>query len=186
MDKNCAVTFFPSEHTLMATIDTPRLHMRSIEEKDLSFYTDLFSNAQVLEKFGLPGINPPLYVKKRVYEWRTHWNKKSPYSAFTIFKKEMENPLGYIAAEEVARSGHIELSIAFMPPFWRQGFGSEAINALVNTYLPSTVAKRSLLKEIIAITRSDNIASIRLFQKILSEKKPSLSCETEIRFFTSN
>jgi RimJ/RimL family protein N-acetyltransferase len=187
--ENCTVSFFLGDTFLYATVDTTRLHMRSIQEEDAPFYTRLFSDAKVVEKFGLPGINAPLYAKKRLYAWRNRWEAKSPYSALTIFNKEKSEPLGYVAAEPGVIPGSVEIGVALMPHSWRQGFGSEVVSMLVKAYLSSTVkegylVEKAPLTRITANARSDNIACIKILQKILHQETQPIPYEAEMRFFT--
>ncbi len=73
---------------LHVTIDTKRLHLRSVKasEKDYKFHENLFSDPEVMEKFGPGQARTREFAEKKIREWRNLWDQYDPYSGLAIFE----------------------------------------------------------------------------------------------------
>lgn len=169
------VNFFLNESDeLSVTIDTDRLHLRSVDasEEDYSSYAALFGDRGVMSKFAInEQPETPERVERRVDEWARMWQQNNPYSGLSVFKKDTDEFLGQVLIEDMDDPGELGLGYLFMKNHWNQGFGSEAVTAVVKEYVPATVQEGYTLagqplERIAAISRLDNPYSIRILEKL--------------------
>ena len=182
-----------NEGALSVTIDTQRLHIRSITELDAAAYFDLFRDQEVMQQYANGQIRTMEKILKNIERWLQWWQKNNPYSGLAIFRKDTQEFIGHALLEYGHIAGQVELSYLFLKNHWGQGFGAEAATALIREYAPATVGEGYLVKIvkiveekcleqaapldlIIATTRLDNDASRRILEKIgmrayMDEKK---------------
>ena len=89
-DKNAEIHFLTnSQGALFVTIDTERLHIRSIEStrRDLARTASL-GDENVMDKFFTGQPITPDETRRWVDDWTTRWRGNNPYSAFAIFSKD--------------------------------------------------------------------------------------------------
>ncbi len=172
---NSEINFFRDDQGgLFVTIDTERLHMRSVEPTEAEYdnYAALFGDETVMEKFATGQTKTREEIETRINEmWVKRWKKGDPYSALAVFKKETGDFLGHVVLGHGDQPGQSEIAYLFHQPYWRQGYGSEAVMALVTEYALATIWEGYTLEglpleKITAIARPDNPASCRILEKI--------------------
>jgi len=159
---------------LSVSIETKRLHIRSIEPTEAEYirYAKLFGNAEVMRKYATGETKSKEEMRKRIEaSWALRWKGKDPYSALAVFKKESGEFLGHIVLGHGDYPGESEAAYIFHKQFWGQGYGGEAVSALIQDYAPATIQEGYLLdgkplSRIVATIRPDNIASIRIAEKV--------------------
>lgn len=87
-----------------------------------------------------------------------------------MFKNDADEFLGHVVAGHGDVPGQSELAFLFMPQHWCQGFGTEAVAAIVKEYAPATVKQGYTLdgeplNKITATAKPDNPASVRILEK---------------------
>lgn len=167
---NSEINFNQDE--LFVTIDTNRLHMRSIQSTDFDHYISLFEDKNVMEKFGNNGKTlSEEEIEIRINDiWINRWHNKDPYSGLSIFKSDTNDFIGHIVLGHGDEPGESELAYLFHQKYWGKGYGSEAVNAVVKEYAQATIKENyklegKQLKKIVAYTKSDNPASVKILKK---------------------
>lgn len=171
---NSVICFFGDDrNTLTVTIDTDRLHLCSVKgsiEEYLCYFI-LFSDPEVMAKYASGRTKTKEEVELRLQNWTKRWNEKDPYSAFAVYKNDTGEFIGHVIAGHGNVPGQSELAYLFLKQYWGNGFGTEAVFAIVREYAPATVAEGytlegTVLERITATTRPDNIASLRILENL--------------------
>ncbi len=169
------VNFFLNDREeLTVTIDTERLHIRSVEatEEDYNSYSALFGDPEVMGKYATGHTKTPEETKTRIKDiWVRRWHQNDPYAGLAVFKKDSEEFLGHVIIGHGDEAGESELAYLFMKNQWGKGFGTEAVTAIVKEYAPATVQEGylldgSTLEKIRATTRPDNFASEKILKNL--------------------
>jgi RimJ/RimL family protein N-acetyltransferase len=159
---------------LVVTIDTERLHIRSVEdsERDYSSYATLFGDPEVMSKFATGQTKTREEMETRVKEvWAKRWHQNDPYSGLAVFKKDTDDFLGHVIIGHGDAAGQSELAYLFMKNHWGKGFGTETVTAVVKEYAPATVKEGytlegKTLEKITATARPDNPGSVKILEKV--------------------
>ncbi len=172
---NSEINFFKDDQDqLSVTIDTDRLHIRSVEstESDYEHYAALFGDKKVMEKFanGEPKTKDEMRVRINDI-WVKRWHNKDPYSGLAVFKSDTDDFLGHVVLGHGDTPGESELAYLFNHNYWGKRYGTETVTTIVKEYAPATVKEGYILegeplKKIVATTRPDNLPSIRILQKV--------------------
>ncbi len=171
---NSEINFFSDDQGgLSVTIDTDRLHIRSVEaEADYGRYAALFGDINVMGKFATGQTKTEEEIRKRINDvWVKRWRESDPYTGLAVFQKETDDFLGHVVLGHGDVAGESELAYLFNQRHWGKGFGSEAVTAVVKEYAPATVQEGYLLGDkpletIVATARPDNPASGRILEKV--------------------
>lgn len=167
------------EKRLTVTIDTERLHIRSItsSEEDLGYYTSLFGDPDVMCKYATGQTKTKEDMQTRINDsWAKRWKDNDPYSALAVFKQKNHNKfLGHVVLGYGDNPGESEIAYLFMKKHWKKGYGSESVKALVEDYAPATIKEGYLvegksLTKITATVRPDNPASVKIVEKVDMKK----------------
>lgn len=173
------ITFMRSEaNGLKVTIDTERLHIRSVEakEEDYDNYAALFGDQEVMCKYATGETKTREDIIERISNvWAQRWEHNEPYSGLAVFKKDSNEFIGHVILGHGDRPGESEIAYLFKKSHWGQGLGTEAVLAIVNEYAPATVlegynVENITLRRITATVRPDNLSSINILQKANMQK----------------
>lgn len=157
---------------LHVTIETPRLHIRSVQAADLDSYAALYADRDVMGKFADGSTKSREDIQKRIENsWVKRWQTNDPYSGLAITTKATREFVGHIILGHGDVPGESEVAILTRKKFWNQGYGSEAMTALIRHYAPRTFQQGYLvegkpLQLIRATSRPDNVASRKILKKI--------------------
>lgn len=172
---NFEVNFFVDEHDALAvTIDTERLHIRSVQstEKDFSSYATLFGDQEVMGKFATGQTKTREDMESRIRDvWVKRWHQNDPYSGLAVFKNDTDEFLGHVVIGYGEAAGQSELAYLFMRNHWDKGFGTETVTAVVKEYAPATVEEGytidgKALEKITATARPDNPSSVKILARL--------------------
>lgn len=164
-----SISCFPSNNEIKKiTIVTERLRMESVTVDNQKDYEALFGNPQVMQRYATGATKDAAYVKGRIDLWVSRWQKGDPFSGLAVYEKETGEFLGHIVLGHSA-SGQSELAFLFLPQFWNQGFGKEAVNAVIEHLAPKLASlgvtiDGARFREIVATARIDSIASNRILK----------------------
>lgn len=154
---------------LNVTIESARLAIASVVRSDAREYHEhLFSDDQVMQKFSTGKAHDRSYVEARLDLWCKRWESGDPLSALVIRAKTGEF-IGHIALSHGHLPGHAALAYALRSDMWGQGFGGEAVQAVVKGLTPLLRAYGfsvdgrpvSILS---AIIQPDNLASSKILE----------------------
>jgi RimJ/RimL family protein N-acetyltransferase len=159
------------QHGLFVTIDTPRLHMRSVTKEDYEHYTKLLGDEVVMGKVLTGHPLTKEKVRKLIEGDVRRWEERDPYARLTIFKKSGSDFCGSAAFFHTGKAGETEIGGYGTKEYWGQGYGSEAARAMIREYAPATLKEGytvdgSPLKRISATARPDNPASCKIIEQM--------------------
>lgn len=133
-------------------INTERLSLRALRKQDLWFFWTLIGNASVRRYLG-----GPVPCDQRLPRFKQYLGAPG---VWVVDLDEHDRPIGLIELGPHKDGADYEISYQFHPRFWGNGFGHEAIQAIIRHGLDDTG-----LEQIIAETQSANLASCRLLEK---------------------
>lgn len=157
---------------LEVVIKTARLYMRSVRENDLSDYIRLFGDPKNMENYATGKTKDAEYVAGRINTWVERWKKGDPFAGFAVFHKETKEFIGHIVVGYGDRPGQSEMAVLFHSRFWNQGYGTEAVSAMLQAYVPELAeqgfeVEGKLLDEVHATTKADLTAGNRMLSKFM-------------------
>ncbi|WP_293786707.1 GNAT family N-acetyltransferase [uncultured Pedobacter sp.] len=136
---------------------TDRLILNELETHDHLFILELINSAGWLEFIGDRNIRTAedalAYVEKII---------ASPFTKYWKVKlKANDQSAGIITLIKRDDLEHYDIGFAFLPAYTGAGYAFEAINAVLDS-LPETI----LTDKILAITKGENMRSVKLLQKL--------------------
>lgn len=175
----CEVTFhFDRDKALRVTIETERLRMRSVEssEEEVDRFSVLFGDSEVMAKFGMGKIYSREKIKEKIDSvWADRWRRKFPYSALAVFEKETGEFMGGVFVDVCLFSsenpGESGLCFLFHKKFWKKGFATEAVAAVIEDFLPATIqeghtVRGRTLETVYAAVRSDIPSAAKVLRSL--------------------
>ena len=170
--------FLDDDRALTVRIDTERLWLRSVQatEEDYGDYVSLYGDPEVMSKFATGDTKPRASVEARINDtWARRWRENDPYSSLAVFKNDSDEFLGHVVIGHGDAPGESELAYLFMKKHWGNGFGTEAVTAVVKEYAPATVKEGytlegKALEVIMATARPDNPYSVKILEKLGMDK----------------
>lgn len=130
------------KNELSVTIDTERLHIRSVQstENEYGNYAGMYGDADVMKMLATGVTRDKAYIQDRIDNvWVKKWKNNIPYSGLAVLKNNSDDFLGHVSLMPEDEPGQAELSYLFKKTCWRQGFGTEAVAAVVQDYVPQTI-----------------------------------------------
>ena len=137
--------------------ETERLLIRPIEIGDASFMLQLLNTEGWIKFIGDRKVHSieeaAVYIQKFVTNPNFHYH--------TIYLKSNDIPIGVLSFLKRDEYEFPDLGFALLPDFERSGFAYEAASAYLNHFKSS-----SEIKQIIGITKENNVKSIQLLKKL--------------------
>jgi RimJ/RimL family protein N-acetyltransferase len=167
----------------MTVLETDRLVLRRLSAEDAEFILELLNQPSFLRYIGDKGV--------RTSEDAVNYIQTGPQASyeqfgFGLYLVELKGSgvsIGMCGLIKRDSLPDVDVGFAFLPDYWSQGYAFEAAAAVMN-YGREAFG----LKRIVAITSLDNVASIKLLEKVglrferlikLAEDQP------EVRLFGS-
>ena len=188
-DIDTAVTDFYEKGSPI-TIETKDLYLRSVQESDLDFFQNVYTDFATMKlytdnekRFETSGeevwkAEQAKAAAGRVETFVKRWTvDRIPFSGFVISKKDDLLPIGFIVAGFGDKPGQLETAFVIQENEQRKGYGTQAVEAVVQKYIPALIANHHKIHgtllvadgapvtEIVATARSDNTASNRVMEK---------------------
>jgi RimJ/RimL family protein N-acetyltransferase len=166
-----------AQKRLIATIETEDLLLKSLTWAEYEDYVRLFTDPIAMEKYGDEPFTEE-EVKEIMEIWIDRWQKDEDFfSAFAIYLKKEDRPfIGHIILGHGEHSGEAELAYIIKPSHQHQGYGKQAVTAIVYGYAPWLIEhgaranmhtwRSAPLRFIHATVRLDNVASIRILERM--------------------
>jgi RimJ/RimL family protein N-acetyltransferase len=163
-----------SETGLTVTIVTNRLFLRSVQDTpdDQGRYVRLFGDMEVMQHYAQGEAWPKEKLEERICKvWAKRWRDCDPYSGLAVFRKDTGGFIGHVVLGYAGDPGKAELAVLFHKDAWGQGYGTEAVRAILRDYAPATRTagyqiQGKPLTTIVATTKVDHIAMNRIFIKL--------------------
>ena len=142
-----------------------RLVLRPTSERDLDFYFELRNCAEVLAR---PGVDPRprSEIKHQIRRWMERWEEHR-FGTWTVFERELDEPLGRVELTALGEGwmgippDEIEVGVIVHPTHWNVGIATEA-----TLLAAADCFGRAGLNRLIALTTTDNKASLRMLEKL--------------------
>ncbi len=171
-------------------IETKDLTLRSIQESDLDFMQNVYTDPNTMKLYTdnekrLENSSVEVWkeeqmkaAKGRVDTFVKRWTvDRIPFSGFLISTKNDPRPIGFIVPGFGDKPGQLETAFAIKAEEQGKGFGSQAVHAIVQRYIPTLIenhyklyekpleADEAPVTEMVATARLDNVRSIRVQEK---------------------
>jgi RimJ/RimL family protein N-acetyltransferase len=171
------------------TFETKDLILRSVQESDLGFFQNVYTDPVTMKLYTdnekrletSPDTWKDEQMKAaagRVATFVKRWTvDRIPFSGFVICKKSDLMPIGFIVPGFGDKPGQLETAFVITKEEQHKGFGTQAVHAIVQKYLPALIANHykvfnkpllaegAPVNEVVATARLDNLASIRVMEK---------------------
>lgn len=167
-------------HELSVSLTTERLHLESAKPNYQDQYFNVLSSAETMVKFGDGNPWDQTKVNARLTIWTDRWKKNDPFSSLAVFRNDDDQFIGHVVLGHGDEPGQSEMAYAFAKPVWGNGYGKEAVSAVVKEYAPELVSRGyevdgKPFTSITATARIDNDASVKILKnagmKIIGESK---------------
>ncbi|MBL7930695.1 MAG: GNAT family N-acetyltransferase [Bacteroidia bacterium] len=140
--------------------ETERLIIRKFYSRDAPFVYALLNSPGWLQFIGDRGVKTLKDASTYIENLSSHYNKHG-FGPYLVSLKENSLPIGMCSLIKRETLEDVDIGFAFLPEFMGKGFAYEAAKGTYN------FAKRNLgLKQLAAITNTNNIASINLLKKL--------------------
>ena len=159
----------------MVLFETEHLIIRELLESDLEGFHDLHSNANVMRPIPAPTMDLnecAASIKSLIKSYSELENKLFVYA---IILKSNNDFAGTCATVKI-RDGVNEIGYRIREKYWRQGFGAE-----VNEHLINYLFEKTEVIGLVADVDSKNIASIKILDKFLKRVNETYDEKTQIR-----
>lgn len=145
----------------MIVLETDRLVLRRLTLNDAPFMVQLLNDPSFLRYIGDRRVRTEQEARQYLLKGPIASYGQFGFGLYLTFLKETGEPIGICGLLKREALADVDIGFAWLPAFVRQGFGAEAAKATLEH--GRDVLK---LKRIVAITSPDNLASIRLLQKL--------------------
>ena len=148
-------------------LETERLHLRLFTYDDLQIMFDLNSDPEVI-KYAAPKPLKNLQEAKKVLEEGPLADyRKYGYGRFAVVLKETGKVIGFCGIKYLPEIELPEVGYRYLKKYWGRGIGTEAARACVD------FAREDLnIEKLVALIIPENIASIRVAEKLGMQKGP--------------
>lgn len=145
----------------MENIETDRLILRYITTGDARFIKTLFNEPAFIKNIGdrtIRHISDAVgYIQSKFMKSYEEYG----YGPFAVELKASQTPIGFCGLFKRDIFRYPDLGYAFLSRYWSQGYALESAYAVIGH------AKKNLrMQNLIAITSSENTASIKVLKKL--------------------
>lgn len=138
-------------------LETNRLYLRPLAVSDAIFMKELLNTEGWLKNIGDRNIHT--IADAEAYILKINENKHYFYHVSLL--KETNIPIGVVTFMHRAQYHWPDIGFALLPLYAKQGYSYEAANAYLNE-----IKKQKSITTVLGFTLQDNIASIRLLEKL--------------------
>ena len=144
-----------------AIIETERLELRKFELTDAAFLRELLNSPGWLEYIGDRNVHTDEEAGTYLLNGPIKSYQTNGFGLFLVLLKAKQTPIGACGLLKRDYLDEPDLGFAFLPGYTGQGYGYESAAAVM------FYAKNELnLSQILAFTVPNNVASIRLLEKL--------------------
>lgn len=147
-------------------ITTERLHLTELENSDVQFVFDLFTDADCIRFIGDRGINNLTDANTYLQDRLMASYSKHGFGLYKVTLKNDSQAMGICGLVKRDENKPPDIGFAFLPGFRGGGFCTEAAQAILNWSQAKKISQK-----ILAYTNPDNAASIRVLEKIGLQKQ---------------
>ncbi len=171
-------------------MNTKDLVLCSVSENNRADYVGLYTDPETMKMFT---DNEERLSKKTLEEWKQEqtaavakriqvlvqrWKEGNPFSAFAIYHQPTHQFIGHIVAGFGDHPGESEIAFIIHKNYQQKGYGSQAVEAVMQKWLPYLQAQKyeiseevdgksvsKVISHVVATVRQDNEPSIRILVK---------------------
>lgn len=156
-------------------METSRLLIRPIELDDAGFLFFLVNSPGWLQYIGDRNVGDENQAKAYIERIQN----TPDFEYMTVTLKEERIPIGVVSLIKRTEYEYPDIGYALLPTYMKQGYAYEAMSSLVEQVWSSGIATCLL-----AITKPDNLSSLRLLEKLGFSRSESYNDDLAIyRFF---
>ena len=142
-------------------LETEKLKLRELTLDDTSFIIELVNSTGWLKYIGDRNIKTTEQAKGYLKNGPIKSYQENGFGLWLVETKDNKNPIGMCGILHRDYLDNPDIGFAFLPEYIGMGFGFEAATGTIS------LAKNQLnFSSICAITMPDNVASIKLLEKI--------------------
>jgi RimJ/RimL family protein N-acetyltransferase len=145
----------------MTVLETDRLVLRKISADDAEFILELLNQPSFLQFIGDKGVRNTEDAIRYIETGPQASYERFGFGLYLVELKDSGVSLGICGLLKRDTLPDVDIGFAFLPAYWSRGYAFEAANAVM-TYGRDVLG----LQRIVAITSLDNVASIKLLEKI--------------------
>lgn len=147
-------------------IHSERLQLTEIKADQRQFVYDLFNDPDCIRFIGDRGIRSLADAQDYLEQKLIHSYQQHGYGLFQVSLKDRDEALGICGLVKRDADNPPDIGFAFLPEYRAQGYCSEAGEAVLNW-----AKKHAISDTILAYTNPDNVASIRVLEKLGLKKQ---------------
>ncbi|NGX47900.1 MAG: hypothetical protein K1000chlam3_01285 [Chlamydiae bacterium] len=164
------ISFSKNENGLFVEMTTENLSIISTQPSDISNYTRLYGDPEVMQHLCEGNIRSPELVAERLNRAVNRWKENNPYNVFSVFKRSTREFLGVIVLSQ-KEAGVAELSGIGHKESWNLGLATEAATMMTGSYAlrlkkEGYLVDEKPLCEIVATAKPENSGSWKVSEKI--------------------
>ncbi|MDA3613806.1 GNAT family N-acetyltransferase [Polluticaenibacter yanchengensis] len=146
-----------NKHTYAITINTERLSIAPLSEKDAPFIVELLNTDGWIKYIGDRNI----HTKAEAITYIQKIHEKPNINYWTVSLKETPAAIGVVTLIKRDYLDFQDIGFAFLPQYSQKGYAREATKAVL-----TQLAKQNIIEKILAITLPANKSSIKLLEKL--------------------
>jgi RimJ/RimL family protein N-acetyltransferase len=154
---------------MKAIINTPRLILREFDVSDAHSFYELNSDSLVMKYTGDLEFKSVDESRALIENYSAY--RDSGYGRWTVIQKETGECLGWCGLKKHP-DGMVDLGYRFHQRYWGNGYATEAAEACL-----AYGFKELGIEEVIGRTARENLASVRVLEKIGMEYWKDAPCE---------
>lgn len=144
----------------MYLLETPRLRLRQLDPADAAFIRRLVNEPSFIRYVGDRGVRTDEDACNYIREGPMASYARHGFGLLLAQLKRGGTPAGICGLLKRDTLEDVDVGFAFLPEFWFQGYALEAAAAVLAD------AQNRGFNRVLAITSPDNVASIRLLDKL--------------------
>jgi ribosomal-protein-alanine N-acetyltransferase len=144
----------------MTNLETARLWLRPLKNTDLGDLANIYRDPEVMKYRLFPAPATREQTQARLEQMMSHWDKHG-FGRWAIIYKMNSDFIGHAGLEAIADTIDIEINYLLKRSYWGIGLATEAAKTIL-AYGFQVLQ----LPYIIAIAKSENIASLRVIAKL--------------------
>ncbi|MDH5630139.1 MAG: GNAT family N-acetyltransferase [Gammaproteobacteria bacterium] len=145
----------------MKVCESERLLIEHFDESDCDFIIDLLNQPSFIKNIADKLVRTHDDAIKYLTEGPIASYEQNGFGLNRVVLKETNTPIGMCGILKRPQLEFPDIGYAFLPDFWHKGYAIEAAEAALND-----VRITHHLSIIQAVTNQDNVASIKLLQKL--------------------
>ncbi len=145
----------------MKNLETDRLRLRRLTADDAGFMLDLLNQPSFHRFIGDRGVKTLDQARMYIEERAIASYEKNGFGPFAVELKKNGLVIGIVSLLDRDELEDVDIGFAFLPDHWRQGYAYESTCAMMEFAFSQLGLRR-----IIAVTQTDNTASIRTLEKL--------------------